>query len=149
LEAIIGHSFGTGTILLGMEKFNIDTPKVILIAAYSRVSFIINLFSDVFNLKQESREAMKQAGSEKFADTYGIKWDWESIAPVNTIQSYQGKLLFIHDKTDHEVPVEEVTELHQSMPDAEVMITSGFGHRRILRNEEVVTAVLTFIQSDK
>jgi len=130
-----------------MDKFGIDAPKVILIGAYSRVSFIINLFSDVFNLNQASRDAMKQAGSEKFADTYGIEWDWESIAPVNTIKSYQGKLLFIHDETDHEVPMDEVTELHQSKPDAEVIITSGFGHRRILRNQDVIDSVLEFIKT--
>ncbi len=148
LEAIIGHSFGTGTILLGMDQFGIESPKVVLIGAYSRVSFIINLFSDLFNLNQASREAMKQAGAEKFADTYGIKWDWESIAPVNTIKSYQGKLLFIHDVTDHEVPMHEVTELHQSRPDAKVIITSGFGHRRILRNKDVIDSVLVFIEKD-
>lgn len=147
LAAIIGHSFGTGTILLGMDKFGIEAPKVILIGAYSRVSFIINLFSDVFNLNHATREAMKQAGTDKFANTYGIKWDWESIAPVNTIKSYTGKLLFIHDETDHEVPMHEVTELHQSRADAKVMITSGFGHRRILRNKDVIDSVLAFIEN--
>lgn len=146
-KAIIGHSFGTGTILLGMDKFGIEAPKVILIGAYSRVSFIINLFSDVFNLKQTSREAMMQAGSDKYADTYGIKWDWKNIAPVNTIKSYEGKLLFIHDETDHEVPMDEVAELHQSRPGAEIIITSGFGHRRILRNQDVVDSVLEFIKT--
>ncbi len=90
---------------------------------------------------------MQQIAVDKYGDTYGIKWDWENIAPVNTIKSYEGKLLFIHDETDHEVPIEEVTELHQLMPKAEIIITSGFGHRRILRNADVVNSVIDFIKT--
>lgn len=147
IEAIIGHSFGTGTALLALDKYDINAAKVVLIGSYSRVSYIIDLFSDVFNLNQATRDAMQQAGLDKFADAYGIKWDWENIAPVKTIKSYQGKILFIHDETDHEVPIDEVTELHKTMPGAEIMITNGLGHRRILRNNEVVAAVLKFIQA--
>ena len=148
LAAIIGHSFGTGTILLGLDQFGIKSQKIVLIGAYSHVSFIIDLFSDVFDLSQASRKAMQQAGSEKFADTYGIKWDWESIAPVNTIKSYQGELLLIHDNNDNEVPLTEVEELHQAKAGAENMLTSGLGHRRILRNQDVVNRVLAFIEDN-
>lgn len=149
IDTIIGHSFGTGTTLLALDKFDVEAPKVVLIGAYSRVSFIIDLFSGLFNLNQATKDAMQQLGSEKFADSYGIKWDWENIAPIETVKSYPGKLLFIHDETDHEVPMEEVEELHQSMPTAEILITSGFGHRRILRNKEVVSTVLAFIKDEK
>ena len=146
LSAIIGHSFGTGTILLGMDKYDIKSPKIVLIGAYSRVSFVIDLFSSLFNLNQATMDAMQQAGYEKFGDKYGIEWDWDSISPVNTIKSYQGKVFFIHDETDHEVPIDDVLELHQSRPEAKVLISSGFGHRRILRNKDVIDEVLSFIK---
>lgn len=146
LTAIIGHSFGTGTILLGMDKFGIDSPKVVLIGAYSRISFILDLFSSVFNLNQTTKKTMQQVTINKFSNTYGIKWDWKNIAPINTIKSYHGDLLFIHDDKDHEVPLHEVIELHQSKPNAETLITTGFGHRRILRNKEVVNTIVSFIQ---
>lgn len=146
LDAIIGHSFGTGTTLLALDKFQVNAPKIVLIGAYSRVSFIIDLFSDVFDFNQATKEAMLQVASDKFANSYGIDWDWQNIAPINTIKSYEGKVLFIHDKDDHEVPLSEVSELHQSKNNAEVLITSGLGHRRILRNKNVVAKVLDFIQ---
>ncbi len=147
LAATIGHSFGTGTILLGMNKYGITSPKIVLIGAYSRVSFIIDLFSSLFNLNQATAEAMQQAGYERFGDKYGIEWDWDSISPVNTIKSYEGEIFFIHDETDHEVPMEEVLELHQSRPDAKKLISSGFGHRRILRNQDIVNSVISFIKT--
>lgn len=149
LDAIICHSFGTGTTLLALDKFEIETPKIVLIGAYSRISFIIDLFSEVFNFNQATKDAMQQAGTEKFADSYGITWDWENIAPVNTIKSYSGKVFFIHDEEDYEVPMEEVSELHQSKTDAQILITNGLGHRRIMRNKEVVNEVMKFIREDK
>lgn len=146
IEAIIGHSFGTGTTLLALDKFDVSAPKIILIGAYSRVSFIIDLFSEVFEFNQATKDAMQQAGTDQFADSYGIQWDWQNIAPVNTIKSYQGKVLFIHDEEDNEVPINEVSELHQLRDDAEILITTGLGHRRILRNKDVVAKVVDFIQ---
>ncbi len=147
LDAIIGHSFGTGTTLLALDKFAVNVQKIVLIGAYSRVSFIIDLFSEVFDFNDATKEAMQQAAIDKYADAFEVKWDWENIAPVETIQSYHGKLLFIHDEEDHEVPIEEVTELHQLKENAKILITQGFGHRRILRNKEVVAKVVDFIQT--
>jgi len=149
LDAIIGHSFGTGTTLLALDKYNVDTPKIALIGAYSRVSFIIDLFSEVFDFNQATKDAMKNEGSDKFADTYGIKWDWENIAPINTVNSYEGEILFVHDEEDHEVPMSEASELHNIKDDADIMITKGWGHRRILRNKDVVTKVVEFIQTNQ
>jgi len=146
--AIIGHSFGTGTILLAMDKLALNSPKIILISAYSRVSFIIDLFSEVFDLNENSKKAMKQAGTDKLNHAFNIKWDWESISPIHTIKSYEGEILFIHDNEDNEVPINEVTELHQAKPNAEILLTSSFGHRRILRNEDVIQKILGFIRQD-
>jgi len=147
LEAIIGHSFGTGTTLLALDKFEVKTPKIVLIGAYSRVTFIIDLFSEVFDFNQATKDAMQQIATDKYADSFGVEWTWENIAPVITMQSYDGKVLFVHDKEDNEVPLAEVSELHNLNANAEIMLTSGLGHRRILRDEAVVAKVLAFIQN--
>jgi len=146
LSAIVAHSFGTGTALLALDRFSVEAPKTVLIGAYSTVTFIVDLFADVFKMNQKSRLTMKQAGTDLLGDKFHFKWNWENIAPINTIQSYEGELLFIHDENDHEVPIEEVTPLHQSKPDAKIMITSGLGHRRIMRDDDVVKAILAFLQ---
>jgi len=146
LSGIIAHSFGTGTALLAQDKFSVESPKTVLIGAYSTVSFIVDLFSDVFKFNQKTRDAMQQAGLNKFGDSFHFKWDWENIAPINTIKSNQGDLFFIHDKTDREVPLSEVKALHDSKPNSKVLITSGLGHRRIMRDANVMQAVLKFIQ---
>ena len=146
IEAIIGHSFGTGTALLAIHRYQVKTSKVILISAYSEVAFIINMFANLFGLRQSTIDAMKQIALNRFATTYNAKWNWDDISPLKTIKSYQGKLLFIHDDQDHEVPLSEATPLHQSVATAKILITSGFGHRKILMNKEVIDATLLFIK---
>lgn len=146
LAGIVAHSFGTGTALLAQDKFSLESPKTVLIGAYSTVSFIVDLFSDVFKFSQKIRQTMQQVALEQFGDSFHFKWNWENIAPINTIKSNQGDLLFIHDETDREVPMHEVQTLHNSMPDAKIMITDGLGHRRIMRDAVVVAAIVAFLK---
>ncbi len=144
-EAIIGHSFGTGTVLLGIDRLNVNAKKVILVSSFPSVIWITNLFGEVFELRKSTLDAMRHVAREKFTDTYGISWTWDDISPLQTIKSVKGDLLLIHDEKDHEVPYEQGKLLHDATPHAQTMITSGFGHRKILMNKKVVEAVVKFI----
>lgn len=147
-EAIIGHSFGTGTTLLSIDKFKVETKKVILIAYFSDVFFIIDLFGELFSLRKSTLKSMQQTALRKLANTYGASWDWDEISPINTIKSVQGDILLIHDEKDHEVPYSQAEPLQEAAPHAKVLTTSGYGHRKILMYKECVGATVDFIKSD-
>ncbi|MEE9309441.1 MAG: alpha/beta hydrolase [Cocleimonas sp.] len=148
-EAILGHSFGTGTALLSIDKFNVKTKKVILIGCFPDVIWITNLFGEVFDLSKSNLEAMHQVALKKFKTTYGISWNWKDVSPLETIKSFKGEIFLIHDENDHEVPYEQGKRLHDATPHAKIMTTSGFGHRKILMSKKVVNAVIEFIQQGK
>ena len=145
-EAILGHSFGTGTALLSIDKYKVETKKVVLISCFRDVIGIAKLFGEVFELSESTLNAMRQFARKKFKDTYGIAWTWEDVSPLHTINSFKGEILLIHDEKDHEVTYEQGKLLHDATPHAQTMITSGFGHRKILMNKKVVEAVLAFNQ---
>lgn len=146
-EAIIGHSFGAGTTLLSIDKYQVKTKKVILIASFSDVIWITNLFGEAFDLKKSTLEAMRKISLKEFKYIYGIRWTWQDVSPLETIKSVKGELLLIHDKEDHEVPYKQGKCLQNIAPHAQVMTTSGYGHRRILMYKKVVEATLEFIKS--
>lgn len=145
-EAIIGHSFGTGTALLSIDKFKVNPKKVILIAYFSDVHFIIKLFGELFSLRKSTLDSMQNIALDKFKNTYGVAWNWDEISPINTIKSVERKVLLIHDKEDHEVPYSQALPLQHAAPHAEILVTSGFGHRKILMNKECINKTVSFIR---
>ncbi len=146
VEAIIAHSFGTGTTLLAMDKYKVQAAKVVLISSFSDVAFILRIFGDLFSLRQSTLDALQKVAIKKFAHEYHGEWNWEEISPLETIKSFNSELLLIHDDKDHEVPIEEVLPMHNSQPEAKKLITSGFGHRKILLNKQVIETTLAFIK---
>lgn len=147
-EAIIGHSFGSGTTLLAIDKYGVVAQKVVLISCFSNVKWVTSLFGELFDLKESTLIAMRDIGRQRFKDTYGISWTWEDVSPEHTVHSFKGDLFLIHDEDDHEVPTSEAEALRNAAPQALTMTTSGYGHRKILMNKEVVQATVDFIQGD-
>ncbi|MDX2506616.1 MAG: alpha/beta hydrolase [Gammaproteobacteria bacterium] len=147
-EAVIGHSFGTGTALLAIDKYQVETKKVILIAYFSDVFWVIEIFGQLFSLRESTLEAMRQAALKKFVNTYGVAWKWEDISPMQTIKSVKGDILLIHDEKDHEIPYKQASPLQKVVPQAKVMTTSGYGHRKILMYKNCIETVVNFINGE-
>ena len=55
-------------------------------------------------------------------------------------------LLIVHDEDDVDVPWQDGERYAQAWPDSRLMTTRGLGHRRILREPEVLEAVATFLR---
>ena len=148
-EAIIGHSFGTGTTLLAMDKYHVKAKKIVLIAYFSDVIWITQLFGEMFSLRESTLEAMRQEALRQFPDKYGITWTWDGISSVNTIKSITADILLIHDDDDTEVPPEQAIPLQKAAPRATVINTKGLGHRKILMSKKVIAASIEFIKSEE
>ncbi len=144
-DAIIGHSFGTGTALLALDKFKVNANKVVLIAYFADIHFVTNLFGQLFNLKASTLKAMEQRALSSLSKTYDISWDWESISPTETVKSLTAELLLVHDRDDHEVPYSQAKLLQQVVPNAKTITTTGLGHRKILMKKDVIKSVVAFI----
>lgn len=57
------------------------------------------------------------------------------------------KGLVVHDRGDREVPFAHAERLSRAWPDSRLLATDGLGHRRILRDPDVVAAVTEFVAS--
>jgi pimeloyl-ACP methyl ester carboxylesterase len=56
-------------------------------------------------------------------------------------------LLVVHDESDREVPFEAGATLASAWPGARLIKTQGLGHQRILRDPNVVDAVVRFVSA--
>jgi pimeloyl-ACP methyl ester carboxylesterase len=54
-------------------------------------------------------------------------------------------VLVVHDRTDPSIPVADGVAIAATWPGAQLQVTAGLGHRRLLRDPDVVAEVVDFI----
>jgi pimeloyl-ACP methyl ester carboxylesterase len=55
--------------------------------------------------------------------------------------------LVVHDTGDRQAPYDDAQHLVATLPDARLVTTEGLGHRRILRDPQVVAEVVDFVRA--
>ena len=55
--------------------------------------------------------------------------------------------LIVHCRDDYEVAFHQGERIHDSWPGATLLATEGLGHRRILKDPEVITATVSFLRT--
>jgi pimeloyl-ACP methyl ester carboxylesterase len=75
----------------------------------------------------------------------GIAWNELDIRPHARRRSEP--LLVVHDREDESVSWREGVALAEAWPQAELMLTNGLGHRRVLYDASVADAIALFIST--
>jgi hypothetical protein len=57
-------------------------------------------------------------------------------------------MLIVHDNSDREVEVHQALKIAEAHPGAELLLTDGLGHARILRDPAVVDAIAAFARRE-
>jgi pimeloyl-ACP methyl ester carboxylesterase len=70
---------------------------------------------------------------------------WEDFDVPVLARSQAVPLLVFHDRDDAEVPWSDGAAIAGAWPGARLVTTAGLGHRRILRDEEVVSQAVAFV----
>ena len=54
--------------------------------------------------------------------------------------------MIIHDKNDREVELHNSINIRNNLKNGKLIITSGLGHRRILRDYSVIDQIVSFLK---
>lgn len=142
VHGIIAHSFGgiSTVFTLSTVDVNIKIDKLILIAVPSSAKKVIRSFTKLINAPRFIFEKLLQLIQRKFE----LSIDDTDIAKV--AERVQVKdVLVVHDEFDQVVPVSEGKLIAQSWPNASFLISSGYGHFKIVKNPGIVDRVVSFI----
>ena len=71
----------------------------------------------------------------------------EEMQAFGIAPSMRIPLLVIHDRDDKEVPFRIGREIAATWPGAELILTEGLGHQRILRDAGVTDAAVRFVDA--
>ena len=140
LAGVLAHSFGGAVITLALER-GLDAAAVVLIAAPSSVEDVIGRFGELAGVSGASMRAFRE-GIERQT---GVRV--EDVEIFERVAQLHVPALIVHDRDDREVPFHDAERLAARWPGATLLATSGLGHRRVLRDDEVIRRAVAFVLS--
>lgn len=138
VHAVVGHSMGGAMSLFSIAHRG-GASRVALVSAPSSLKRELRRFARAVGLSKRGAAAFI-ASVENHVGRPAADFDVYRIA-----EKVRLPLLLIHDQTDRQVPVAEAARAAHALPGAELMVTRGLGHNRLLADSAVVEAVASFV----
>jgi len=139
-EVILGHSGGAFASSHVCANHP-EVQKLILISPFDKAIDIFNKYFELIGLGDRARKLM--------LDYFHRKTNNKISAFSSSIsaQSINANCMIIHDKNDREVELYNSINIENNLKKGKLIITSGLGHRRILRDDIVINDIVNFLKS--
>jgi pimeloyl-ACP methyl ester carboxylesterase len=134
----VAHSFGGAVTTLALER-GLDAGAVVLLGAPSSVEDVVARFGELAGVRGAAMRAFRD-GIERQT---GVKM--KDVEIFERVAALRVPALIVHDRDDREVPFHDAERLAARWPGATLMPTSGLGHRRILKDDEVIDRTVEFV----
>lgn len=139
LHGAAAHSIGALALSHSSAR-GLPVQRLALIACSAPPRQVLGWFGHAFGL----REAVLQRLRARLVQLGGT--GLETFEPAWLGAHLQQPTLLVHDRDDRAAPLKQAQALHQALPIAQLQVTSGLGHRRILRDAAVAQAVRRHLQ---
>lgn len=139
-HAIIAHSFGGGCSVLALSR-GLKSKGVVLVASPAFYDRVVQFFARSMNLSKKSEEYF----FKRVTKLAGIHPKELNIGKIGSTLSLPA--LVVHDVDDKAVDYMSAKAIKEAWPECQLHTTSGLGHRRILKDPEVIKNVTNFISS--
>lgn len=142
IDLAVGHSLGAMTLLLAAARLELRVGAVVLIAPVASVPPVVDTFQARCGFGPETRHRLIPLLERRSGVTLG---DFEVTGMLGGLFTCGPvPMLAVHDVDDQEIPVAGAKEIAAAWPGAELLVTEGLGHRRVLWDPEVVRRVADF-----
>lgn len=138
----IAHSFGVPASARALQQ-GLQLPRLVAIAAPAGAEFLLRRFAHHLDIPDNVITDMRARIERNFGMDIFARLSTEAMLAGRTLPG-----LIIHDHGDRDVPIAHAESLHKAWPEAELLLTEGLGHRRILRDPAVIAAVIGFLRGN-
>jgi pimeloyl-ACP methyl ester carboxylesterase len=138
VHAVIGHSLGAAASLFTVAHRG-GAERIALVSAPSSLRRELRRFAGAVGLSQRGAAAFI-ASVENRVGRPATDFDVRRFADKVDLP-----VLLIHDQNDRQVPVAEAARAAHALRGAELIVTRGLGHNRLLADPGVVTAIVAFV----
>jgi len=142
-DAIIAHSFGTLITSYALVNRNFPPPaKLVYFGAFNRLLDSLPRFQVLAGLPDELIEGLRGMIYDNFGRNVLDAIVNETLAPQINIPT-----LMFHDAADNVTPIEDSRAIAKAWSSAQLIETTGLGHRGALQSKEVHEQVVNFLKN--
>lgn len=143
-DAIVAHSFGGAATIAATSGLIACVPRtqagrLVIIGAPSRLDFIFGGFARIMRLGPAMLERVERQ-AEIGTGLHPARFDGARL-----VASLGVPALIVHAQDDKEVPADNAAAYEGRSPRIRVMWANGLGHRRIVRDAGIISAIAAFI----
>jgi pimeloyl-ACP methyl ester carboxylesterase len=138
VRALVAHSLGASAGAFAMSK-GLPIERLVLMAPPASPPEFTRLFAQVFGLSEATRAAM-QKRIEGIAAILMPQFEPQAVGPRIRVPT-----LVVHDRQDSINRFADGMAFSHAIKGAQLVATDGLGHRKILRDEEVLGKVAIFL----
>lgn len=136
---IVAHSLGGAAAAFAAGTARIDVPRLVLLGSPSNPERYYAMHMAALGVP----ESLRGSFSRHFERLVGATFA-EFFVPA-LVKKLARPVLVIHDREDAETPFADGRAIATSGPRADLFATKGLGHRRILRDADVVRRAVAFL----
>jgi len=142
IAAIVAHSFGGAITTLALER-GLDARAVVLISSPSSIRDVLRRFEELIGLSAAGARAFRATIERQTRVKLADVEIFERVARL------QVPALIVHDRGDREVPFHDAERLAARWPGATLVATEDLGHRRILKDDDVIARAVAFVSESQ
>lgn len=137
-HAVVAHSLGAAAAIRALTQ-GLEVERTVFVGPTGGPREWAERFRKQLGVPPPVMSLMRER-SERWLGA-----SWEEFDVPKLARSQTGPLLIFHDRHDAEVPWSDGAAIASAWPGARLVTTTGLGHRRILRDERVVSEAVSFV----
>jgi pimeloyl-ACP methyl ester carboxylesterase len=138
LAGLIAHSVGAAAASSALYA-GLEIGAAVFVGPAADLVGPATRFTQALGFSHAVGERMRQRIEQRVGRSWSA-FDVTALAP-----GLSAPLLVVHDRGDAEIPWQHGLTITRAWRGAELLLTDGLGHRRILRDPDVIAAAVAFI----
>ena len=137
--AVVAHSMGGSASTLAMVQ-GLKVQRAAFIAPAADPARFAADFAATLGVGPAAMAGMRRRSEAR------LRFRWADLNVPRMAAALDVPLLIVHDRGDPTVPWEEGSAIAAAWPGAELVTTTGLGHREVVRDPGVVKRVVAFVR---
>lgn len=135
---IMGHSFGGFVAARAIAIYPEITPaEIITISSPESLEKVVDSFAQFIGLSVKVTKKVKEMMQNR------VGFSFDDMFTSKFLNQVAARKVIVHDLYDKQVNFNTAVEMHEKVPDAVLKQTVGYGHIRILKEQQVIEEILS------